>query len=97
MKRVQAGVKASKADEAARGVFRRAGFERYCLHGTGHGLGLDIHEPPSLSMGSDDVLREGMVVTVEPGVYVRKVGGARFEDMVVVTAGSCRPLTQIEC
>ncbi len=96
MKRVQAGVKASKADEAARGVFRRAGCERYCLHGTGHGLGLNIHEPPSLSMGSDDVLREGMVVTVEPGVYVKNVGAARFEDMVVVTAGNCRPLTTME-
>jgi len=95
LRRIKDGVEAAKIDETARRVFRRAGYERFCLHGSGHGVGLDIHEPPSLSVGSEDILRRGMVVTAEPGVYVRGVGGARFEDMVVVTAGGREPLTSV--
>jgi Xaa-Pro aminopeptidase len=95
LRRIKDGVEAAKIDEAARMIFRRAGYERFCLHGSGHGVGLDIHEPPSLSMESEDILRRGMVVTVEPGVYVRGVGGARFEDMVVVTMDGRGPLTSV--
>jgi len=93
LRKIKSGVEAAKIDETARRVFCRAGYERFCLHGSGHGVGLDIHEPPSLSAGSEDILRRGMVVTVEPGVYVRGVGGARFEDMVVVTVGGQKTLT----
>ncbi len=93
IKRVCSGAKAADIDRAVREVFKREGYERFCLHGTGHGVGLNIHEPPSLAPGSKDVLRKGMVITVEPGVYVRGAGGARWEDMVLVTAKGFKPLT----
>ena len=80
------GVKASDVDAAARGVIRRAGHEKHFGHGTGHGVGLDVHELPNLSPRSGDVLAPGMVVTVEPGIYVENYGGVRIEDMVLVTA-----------
>lgn len=95
IERVRNGVKAADVDRAARKVFKRAGYERFCLHGTGHGVGLDIHEPPSLSPESGDILRRGMVITVEPGIYVRGVGGARWEDMLLVTSRGSKPLTRI--
>jgi len=96
IKRVRAGIKAADIDRAARKVFRLAGYERFCLHGTGHGVGLDIHEPPSLSPESEDILRKGMVITVEPGIYVHKIGGARWEDMILVTAKGFKPLTHLD-
>ncbi len=90
---VREGVKGADVDKAARKVLRREGYERFCLHGTGHGVGLNIHEPPSLAPESEDLLRKGMVVTIEPGVYVRGVGGARWEDMVLVTTNGFKLLT----
>ena len=63
------------------------------FHGTGHGVGLEIHEPPRVS-GKSDVLRAGMVVTVEPGLYYLDAGGIRIEDMIVVTPTGCRVLTE---
>ena len=84
-RRIRDGVRAASVDEAAREVISHAGYARFCTHGTGHGIGLDVHEPPSLEPGSKDTLREGMIVTVEPGIYVPKIGGARREDMVLVT------------
>ena len=93
VKRVRDGARAASVDKAARGVISRAGYARFCTHGTGHGIGLDTHELPSLAPNSKDVLREGMVVTVEPGVYVPRVGGARLEDMLLVTKGKCKLLT----
>ena len=94
LQRVKDGARGSSVDEGARKVLREAKYERFCLHGSGHGVGLDVHEPPSLSPDSDDILRSGMVVTVEPGVYVRSVGGARFEDMVLVKKEGYEPLTE---
>jgi len=93
IKRVRDGAEAASVDRAARGVIRCAGYEKFCLHRTGHGMGLEIHEAPSLAPGSEDILREGMVLTVEPGIYVPKIGGARFEDVVLVTEESCELLT----
>jgi Xaa-Pro aminopeptidase len=87
------GAKAQDVDAAARCVLRRAGFGRYFTHSTGHGVGLEIHESPRLGKGDETVLAEGMVVTVEPGVYIEGLGGIRIEDDIMVTAHGAVQLT----
>ncbi len=72
-----------------------AGFDRYFGHGLGHGIGLEIHEGPRLSPLSDDMLQPGMVVTVEPGVYLPGFGGVRLEDDVLVTRDGCEILSTL--
>lgn len=90
---VRAGVTARDVDAACRRVIDSAGWGDAFVHATGHGLGLDIHEDPRISSRSEDVLAEGMTVTVEPGVYVAGVGGVRVEDTVLVGSDGCVPLT----
>jgi Xaa-Pro aminopeptidase len=89
---VRAGARAGDVDAAARTVIREAGFGDRFGHSLGHGIGLEVHEGPTLRDGSEDVLPEGTVVTVEPGVYVPGLGGIRIEDMVLVEAGGRRAL-----
>ena len=90
---VRPGVAASEIDEACRAVIESAGMGDAFVHGSGHGVGLDIHELPRVASGSTAVLAPGNVLTVEPGVYFPGVGGARVEDLLVVTDDGCRPLT----
>lgn len=87
------GVPARDVDRAARDVLVERGLGEQFIHRTGHGLGLELHEPPYLSSTSDEVLQPGMVVTVEPGVYLSGQFGLRLEDNVVVTDGGGEILT----
>ena len=90
---VAPGVEAGEIDAACRSVIDDAGMGDAFVHGTGHGVGLDIHELPHLASGSVATLEPGNVVTVEPGVYFPGFGGVRVEDLLVVTGSGCRPLT----
>jgi len=86
IKAVQLGRRMCDVDAVARDYVKQAGFGEEFNHGLGHGLGLDIHEAPSLSWRSDAKLKAGMLVTVEPGIYLPGVGGVRIEDDILVTA-----------
>ena len=83
----KAGMKVKEVDEAAREIFRQEGLEKYFTHSLGHGIGLETHEFPRLTskgVEGDTLLKEGMVVTIEPGLYLPGIGGARHEDTVIV-------------
>jgi Xaa-Pro dipeptidase len=90
---VKPGVAAQEVDRAARAVIEGAGYGAYFTHRTGHGLGIETHEPPYMVEGNELILQPGMVFTVEPGVYVRGLGGVRIEDDVVVTSEGGESLT----
>ncbi len=93
MDAVGPGVRAADVDAAARSIIEAAGHGERFGHPTGHGVGLEIHEAPRLGATTTATLEPGMVVTVEPGIYVPGVGGVRIEDLVVVTATGGERLT----
>ncbi|HWY22171.1 MAG TPA: Xaa-Pro peptidase family protein [Candidatus Acidoferrum sp.] len=90
---VRPGISVGEVDAAARKVLRKAGLGRYFTHSTGHGVGLEIHEAPRIAAGQKELLKPGMVITIEPGVYFPGKWGVRIEDMVAVTDGGCEVLT----
>lgn len=91
----RAGVHTRDLDSAARGIIAQAGLGEHFGHGLGHGVGLDIHERPWLRQEGGEVLQTGMVVTIEPGIYLEGVGGVRIEDLAIVTDDGCEVLTRL--
>ena len=88
------GIRASDVDHVAREIVADEGFADNFSHGLGHGVGLEVHEKPTLSALSKDVLEPGMVFTIEPGIYIAGWGGVRFEEMVLMTPGGVEVLTR---
>ncbi|CAN5581976.1 aminopeptidase P family protein [soil metagenome] len=92
---IRPGARGQDVDAAARAVFQNAGFGKNFGHGLGHGIGLQVHEGPSLRPNSTSILQPGMVVTVEPGLYLPGWGGVRIEDDVLVTQDGCEVLSSL--
>jgi Xaa-Pro aminopeptidase len=93
--KIRAGMSCREIDGIARNYLDTHGFGNFFPHATGHGVGLDVHEPPRLAPKSDEILEAGMIVTVEPGVYLPDTWGIRIEDMVLVREESCEVLSEM--
>jgi Xaa-Pro aminopeptidase len=94
MATLQAGMTGEQADRLARTAIEQAGYKDAFGHGLGHGVGLATHEEPRLGTSSADILAEGMVFTVEPGIYISGWGGVRIEDLVTLEGGKIKLLSQ---
>lgn len=93
VKGTKPGMTGKEADDLTRNYIQEKGYGKYFGHSTGHGIGLEVHEGPTLSKRSDKVLQPGMVVTIEPGIYIASVGGCRIEDDIVITENGNERLT----
>jgi len=95
------GVKIGAVDAAARNVIEAAGYGDYFVHNTGHGVGLEVHEYPSVSPGNEEILLENMVITVEPGIYLPGIGGVRLEENIRIGKDGAELLssgkTELKC
>ena len=89
------GVAAREVDAAARGVIAKAGYGDYFVHRTGHGLGLEGHEPPYLTSTSETILEEGMVFSIEPGIYLPNRFGVRLEEIVILERDGPRVVSRL--
>ncbi len=92
---VMPDINSREIDKRARDVIKDRGYDKFFGHGTGHGIGLEVHESPSITWKKGETIRENMVFTVEPGIYIPGVGGVRIEDMVLVKHGRAEVLTKL--
>ncbi|MCF6150613.1 MAG: aminopeptidase P family protein [Candidatus Kuenenia sp.] len=92
---IRPGIKAKKIDAVARNYIKKKGFGEFFGHGLGHGIGQEVHEGPYINKKNNEILKEGMVFTVEPGIYIPEWGGVRIEDLVLVTQTGCEVLSKL--
>jgi Xaa-Pro aminopeptidase/Xaa-Pro dipeptidase len=90
----RAGATCGQVDAACRDLIKERGFEKYFIHSTGHGIGLDVHEPPWVRMNNAEILQKNMAVTVEPGIYLPGKFGVRIEDSIIVADGRPKVLNR---
>jgi Xaa-Pro aminopeptidase len=93
--KIKVGKPIKEVDMMVRGYIEEAGYGDFFRHGTGHGVGIAVHEAPAINSTGEGLLEEGMVITIEPGIYIPNLGGVRLEDMVLITADAPRVLTSI--
>jgi Xaa-Pro aminopeptidase len=95
LEKVRVGMPVKELDMIVRGFIDNAGYGEYFRHGTGHGVGVAVHEAPAINSMGEGILEENMVITIEPGIYIPNLGGVRLEDMVLITEDKARVLTHI--
>jgi Xaa-Pro aminopeptidase len=95
VKILKPGIKCSSVYNASNEYLKKQGLDNYFTHGLGHGVGIEIHERPYLRKDSSEILKEGMVVTVEPGIYMTGIGGMRVEDTYLINKEGAEQLTRI--